>query len=139
MSGFVRDLHDSAIADATVDVWQTVSNDLCAIQEDETYSNCRGTFTTKKDGAYSFETVLPLAHSIPHDSPVGHLLRSVNRKPMRPTHIHFRVEHAGFKTLNLYVFDRQCPYIEEDIVFGMEPSLPVFFPIGDGGTRECNP
>jgi protocatechuate 3,4-dioxygenase beta subunit len=40
-----------------------------------------------------------------------------------PAHIHFIVQAVGFEPITTHIFVRDCPYLSEDPVFGVKPSL----------------
>jgi len=99
--------------------------------------NMRGLFTTDADGGYHYQTVKPLPYSIPTDGPVGKMLGAMGRHGMRPAHIHYIVEAAGYETLVTHIFVRGDPYLDSDSVFGVKDSLIVdFAPDGDGWTAD---
>ena len=105
VTGRVLDVAGAPIADALLDVWQTNGNGLYETQDaDQPDMNLRGRFRTDADGRYRFRTVEPVSYPIPHDGPVGALLRGLGRHPFRPAHIHFIVSAAGFDTLVTKVF-----------------------------------
>jgi len=124
VSGHVRDTAGGAIAGATLDVWQTASNMLYAVQDaTQSPENLRGRFRTDGDGAYSFRTVRPVAYPIPDDGPVGKMLHATGRHPWRPAHIHFVVSADGCVPVTTHIFDSESAYLESDAVFGVKPSL----------------
>jgi hydroxyquinol 1,2-dioxygenase len=67
--------------------------------------------------------VLPEAYPIPQDGPVGDLLKAAGRSPMRPAHVHFKVEADGYETLITHVFVAGDEYLDTDAVFGVKQSL----------------
>jgi hydroxyquinol 1,2-dioxygenase len=69
-------------------------------------SRARGHLFTDADGRFWFRTVRPTAYPIPTDGPVGRLLVATGRSPMRPAHVHFRIEADGYETLTAHVFVR---------------------------------
>lgn len=126
--GCVRDTTGAPIAGATVDVWQNASNELYAVQDSQQHAhNLRGRFLTDERGAFSFETVRPVAYAIPDDGPVGHLLQLLGRHPWRPAHIHFLVSAPEHAPLTTHIFDRASDYLDSDAVFGVEESLITTF------------
>jgi len=124
VEGRVQDTHNNPIAGATLDVWQTAPNGLYSSQdpEQDTYS-FHALFTTGADGVYRFTTVRPVSYTVPTDGPVGDLLNATGRHPWRPSHLHFIVKAAGFRTLVTEVFPDDDPYLDEDTVFGVREDL----------------
>jgi protocatechuate 3,4-dioxygenase beta subunit len=122
--GRVVDGNRQPIAGAIVDIWQASPLGLYDVQDpDQPEMNLRGLFRSDSDGGFWFKTVKPAAYPIPNDGPVGDLLRTIGRHPMRPAHIHFRVEAPRFKTLFTHAFVEGDPYLESDAVFGVKDSL----------------
>ncbi|HLZ57677.1 MAG TPA: intradiol ring-cleavage dioxygenase [Ktedonosporobacter sp.] len=118
----------SPIPHALLDVWETDENGLYEQQDPEQPEmNLRGKFRTDSEGYYSFVGIKPTSYSIPQDGPVGHLLRSLERHPFRPAHIHLRVSADGFATLTTHLFAKGDPYLDSDAVFGTKDSLVVDF------------
>ena len=61
------------------------------------------------DGGYRFWSVRPSPYPIPYDGPVGDLLTATGRGPMRPAHLHFKVEAPGHRTLVTRRGSRRSP------------------------------
>jgi hydroxyquinol 1,2-dioxygenase len=72
-------------------------------------------------------TVAPIGYSIPMDGPVGGLFRHTEISEMRPAHIHFCLEAPGYHRVVTHLFQRGCPYIETDVVYGVKGPLIVDF------------
>src|SRR5262245_46600991 len=89
--------------------------------------NLRGRFTTGADGRFFFRSIKPTSYPIPTDGPVGQLLSSLGRHPMRPAHIHFIVTANGYETVATHIFVEGDPYLDSDAVFGVKDSLIVPF------------
>ena len=64
-----------------------------------------------------------LPYPIPDDGPVGDLLTAAGRGPMRPAHLHFKVDAPGYRTLITHIFVAGDPYLDRDAVFGVKESL----------------
>src|SRR3546814_16809924 len=64
----------------------------------------RAAFRTDDDGRFSFKSILPKSYPIPTDGTVGEMLAATNRSPMRPPHIHFKVEKDGCDQPTIPVF-----------------------------------
>jgi hydroxyquinol 1,2-dioxygenase len=122
--GRVRSTDGEPIAGARVDVWQADEDGKYDVQyADLMEPRGRGHLLSGSDGRFWFRTVRPEAYPIPTDGPAGDLLRSGGRGAMRPAHIHFRIEAAGFETLITHVFAAGDPYLDRDAVFGVKQSL----------------
>jgi hydroxyquinol 1,2-dioxygenase len=127
ITGTVRGLDGRPIANATLDLWQTDGEGLYEAQRDVTEPWMRGVFHSKADGSYSVRTVAPIGYSIPMDGPVGDLFRQTDISEMRPAHIHFCLEAPGYHRVVTHLFQRGCPYIETDVVYGVKAPLIVDF------------
>ncbi|GLX09806.1 dioxygenase [Microbispora sp. NBRC 16548] len=124
--GRVTDTGGTPIGGATVDIWQADdaghydSQDLA-----QPPGNLRGLFTTGADGAYWFRSVVPSSYPVPTDGPVGGLLRALGRHPMRPAHIHYRVEAPGHRPVTTHVFVAGDEYLDSDAAFAVKEELIV--------------
>jgi len=124
VAGSVLDLQGKPIAGATLDIWQTAPNGLYSSQDpDQDTYNFHAMFTTGEDGRYSFTTVRPVSYTVPTDGPVGELLNATGRHPWRPSHLHYIIKAAGFRTLVTEVFPDDDPYLDQDTVFGVRDDL----------------
>jgi hydroxyquinol 1,2-dioxygenase len=134
--GRVLAIDGTAIAGAVLDVWQASPHGLYDVQDpNQLEINLRGRFRADAEGRYELRSVKPASYPVPHDGPVGKMLRSMGRHPYRPAHIHFIVSSPGFETLTtaLYVFGDK--YLESDAVFGARPSLVVEYHHASGAER----
>jgi hydroxyquinol 1,2-dioxygenase len=123
VSGRVRSTAGDALA-ARLEIWQADSEGLYDVQRPElTESQGRGELRAEADGRFWFWTVKPEPYPIPQDGPVGQLLHSAERSPMRPAHIHFRVSMPGYETVTTHVFAAGDRYLDNDAVFGVKESL----------------
>jgi hydroxyquinol 1,2-dioxygenase len=94
----------------------------------------RGNFVTDEAGRFNFRTTMPCSYPIPTDGPVGEMMHAMRRSPMRPAHLHFRIDQPGFDTLVTHVFDAADPFLDEDAVFGVVGScVAEFLPMAGGG------
>ena len=57
----------------------------------------------------------------------GDLLKAAGRGPMRPAHLHFKVDVPGYRPLVTHIFVAGDPYLDRDAVFGVKESLIVEF------------
>jgi catechol 1,2-dioxygenase len=134
MKGRVANARGEPIAGADVEVWQTATNQLYDVQdEDQPRGHLRATFKTDARGEYEFRTILPVSYPIPNDGPAGQLLEGLGRHPFRPAHVHFMISAPGYEKLVTHLFLEGDKYLESDAVFGVKPSL-VVQPVRQDGT-----
>lgn len=144
----VRDTSGNPIADAKIDVWETDSKGFYDVQyADRAAPEGRAVLKSDKDGRFWFKAIVPVPYPIPHDGPVGKLLKALKRHPYRPSHMHFMFEKSGFDhlitsvtiiftlpssfrvsvslslTRNSSLYLRGDPYETSDAVFGVKESL----------------
>ncbi len=132
--GRVKDVQGNPIPAAELDVWQTAPNGLYDIQDpDQPEFNLRAKVRADAEGAYAFRTMKPVSYPIPHDGPVGLLMRAVGRHFQRPAHIHFIVSAKGYEPVVTQLFTEGDEYLDSDAVFGVKESLVVdYLKQGDG-------
>jgi hydroxyquinol 1,2-dioxygenase len=124
MGGRVLSTGGAPIADALIEVWQADEDGFYDVQlADLDAARGRGHLRSAEDGRFWFWSVLPEAYPIPDDGPVGLLLRAAGRSPMRPAHVHFKIETSGYATLITHVFVDGDRYLDTDAVFGVKSSL----------------
>ncbi|TQS28443.1 dioxygenase [Microbispora sp. KK1-11] len=124
--GRVTDTGGTPIEGATVDIWQADDAGHYDSQDPaQRPGNLRGLFTTGADGAYWFRSVVPSSYPVPTDGPVGRLLRALGRHPMRPAHIHYRVEAPGHRPVTTHVFVAGDEYLDSDAAFAVKEELIV--------------
>ncbi|MET9632610.1 dioxygenase [Lentzea sp. NPDC006480] len=124
VEGSVRDTDGNPVPGARIEVWEADEDGFYDVQYDDDRIAGRGHLFSEPDGSFSFWGVTPTAYPIPHDGPVGALLRAADRSPMRAAHLHFMVSAAGFRTLVTHIFVEGDPQLEiGDAVFGVKESL----------------
>ncbi|WP_231114691.1 dioxygenase [Lentzea aerocolonigenes] len=124
VEGSVRDTAGNPVPGARIEVWEADEDGFYDVQYDDDRIAGRGHLFSEPDGSFSFWGVTPTAYPIPHDGPVGELLRAAGRSPMRAAHLHFMVSAAGFRTLVTHIFVEGDPQLEiGDAVFGVKESL----------------
>ncbi|WP_250507869.1 intradiol ring-cleavage dioxygenase [Caballeronia sp. GAFFF3] len=132
--GTVGDVNGKPVADALIEVWQTAPNGMYEGQDpDQPEGNLRGRFRTNADGAYAFHSIKPTSYPIPTDGPVGQMLVATGRDPMRPAHIHFRIDAPGYEPLTTALYSSDDPYVNSDAVFGVKRSLVIEYVAKEGG------
>lgn len=127
--GRVLDSTGAPIPGATLDVWQANADGFYDVQQPgiQPDFNLRGVFTSDAEGRYSFRSAKPRWYPIPADGPVGQMLAALGRHPNRAAHLHFIVKAPGYDTVVTHIFTPDCPYLPEDAVFGVKPSLVANF------------
>lgn len=125
VSGTVVDDSGAPIKGAMLDLWQSNSEGFYDVQQKgiQPDMNLRGRFVTGTDGRFWFRSQKPQYYPIPHDGPVGALLRNLGRHPYRPAHIHAIVSAPGHQTVATHLFVKGDPYLDTDVVFGVKDSL----------------
>ncbi|HWN53155.1 MAG TPA: dioxygenase, partial [Xanthobacteraceae bacterium] len=134
ITGTVKGLDGKPVAHARLDLWQTDGEGLYEAQRDVTEPWMRGAFHSKADGSYTIRTVAPIGYSIPMDGPIGDLVKQTDVSEMRPAHIHFCIEAPGYHRVVTHLFQRGCPYLETDVVYGVKAPLIVDFVENPPGT-----
>jgi hydroxyquinol 1,2-dioxygenase len=126
--GTVQDTHGNRLPGATLDVWQADDRGSYDTQDaEQAEGNLRGLFVTDEKGEYWFRTVRPASYAVPMDGPGGEMLRAMGRHPMRPGHLHMRVEAPGHHPLTTHVFVEGDPYLDSDAAFAVKPEIVVAF------------
>ena len=122
--GTVRGLGREPVAGAQLDVWQSDEDGLYDVQHAGIErAQARGVLVADAEGRYHFRSILAMPYAIPHDGPVGDLLKAAGRHPWRPAHLHFMIKAPGYETLITHVFRSDDPYLDSDAVFGVRQSL----------------
>ena len=127
VSGQVRGLDGTPIADAVIDVWQSDEDGFYDVQYNgEAHAHehrARAQLRSDAEGRYRFRSILAHHYPIPHDGPVGKLLDALGRHPWRPAHLHFMISAPGYQKLVTHVFRAGGQYLDSDAVFGVRSSL----------------
>ena len=143
VSGTVRSADGTPLPGARIEVWEADEDGFYDVQYDDDRSAGRAWQRAGADGEYRFWSVLPAPYPIPYDGPVGDLLRAADRSPMRPAHLHYKVDAPGHRTLITHIFVAGDKYLASDAVFGVKNSLIVDateHPAGtapDGSPIDC--
>jgi hydroxyquinol 1,2-dioxygenase len=122
--GTVRGIDGAPVPHARLDVWQSDADGLYDVQHGEIdHAQARGVLRADAEGRYFFRSILAVSYAIPHDGPVGELLKATGRHPWRPAHLHFMIDAAGYERLITHLFRGDDPYLDSDVVFGVRQSL----------------
>ncbi|OOQ90400.1 Hydroxyquinol 1,2-dioxygenase [Penicillium brasilianum] len=122
----LRDTEGRPIEGVKIDIWETDSTGHYDVQYAGRESpDGRCVMRTNKEGIFWFKAITPVPYPIPHDGPVGKLLKKLHRHPYRPSHMHFMFEKEGYDHLITALYLRNDPYETSDAVFGVKDSLTV--------------
>lgn len=101
----IKDVKGNPIEGVKIDIWETDSTGHYDVQHsDRQGPDGRCVMNSDKEGVFWFKAIVPVPYPIPHDGPVGQLLKLLNRHPWRPAHMHFMFEKKGWDHLITYVF-----------------------------------
>jgi hydroxyquinol 1,2-dioxygenase len=124
VSGRVTGLDGEPVPNARIEVWQADSDGFYDVQyEGATSNQGRGMLRSLADGSFHFKSITAESYPIPHDGPVGRMLKALGRHPWRPAHLHFMIEAPGYERLITHVFRSGDEYLNSDAVFGVRSSL----------------
>jgi hydroxyquinol 1,2-dioxygenase len=133
VEGVVTDAAGHPVPGAHLEVWEADADGFYDVQYGDTRTAGRGQLDADADGSYAFWGVTPTPYPIPHDGPVGALLKEVGRSPMRAAHLHFMASAPGLRTLVTHIFVDGDELLDRDSVFGVKDSLvKVFHPQAAG-------
>jgi hydroxyquinol 1,2-dioxygenase len=137
VTGRVVDQEGNPVSGATLDVWQANDDGFYDVQQRgiQPEWNLRGLFESDAAGEFWFRSVKPRYYPIPDDGPVGKLLAQLGRHPNRAAHLHFIVKAPGFDTVVTHIFTPDCPYLDEDAVFGVKDGLIADFHLVEDRTQ----
>jgi len=122
----IKDTAGQPIDNCQIDIWETDSSGHYDVQHvDRDGPDGRAVLHSDNNGDFWFKAIVPVPYPVPHDGPVGIVLRALNRHPMRPSHVHFMFEKPGYDHLITALYLRDDPYETSDAVFGVKDSLLV--------------
>ena len=120
----VRDPSGRPIPGVKIDIWETDSSGHYDVQHaDRDGPDGRCIMVSDEQGKFWFKAIRPVSYPIPHDGPVGQLLKLLHRHPWRPAHMHFMFEKPGYDHLITALYINPDKYITSDAVFGVKTSL----------------
>lgn len=100
----IKDSHGAPIEDVKIDIWESDSTGHYDVQyADKEQPDGRCVMRSNQDGRFWFKATKPVPYPVPHDGPVGKLLRKLCRHPYRPAHMHFMFEKTGYDHLITWV------------------------------------
>lgn len=123
IEGTVTDTTGAPVPGARIEVWEADDDGFYDVQYDDGRLAARGHLFADEDGRYRLWGLTPTPYPIPHDGPVGALLKACGRSPMRPAHLHFMVTAVGKRPLITHIFVRGGEFTDSDAVFGVKDSL----------------
>ncbi|KAI1061326.1 hypothetical protein LB507_011323 [Fusarium sp. FIESC RH6] len=122
----LKDIDGKPIDGASIDVWETDSKGFYDVQHaDRNGPDGRAVLKSDSEGNFWFKAIVPVPYPIPHDGPVGKLLKILGRHPYRPSHMHFMFKKDGYDPLITALYLKDDPYESTDAVFGVKDSLVV--------------
>lgn len=135
VEGTITDTERRPVPGARLEVWEADQDGFYDVQYTDNRVAGRAHLFADDNGKYSFWGLTPTPYPIPHDGPVGKMLASVGRSPVRAAHLHFMVTAPGLRTLVTHIFVDGDPQIEVgDSVFGVKDSLIKRFETQPAGT-----
>ncbi|WP_460463048.1 dioxygenase family protein [Arthrobacter pigmenti] len=123
VEGSVRDTGGNPVPNARIEVWEADEDGFYDVQYTDERVSGRAHLFSDEEGNYRFWGLTPTPYPIPHDGPVGSLLKATGRSPMRASHLHFMVTAPGLRTLVTHIFVRGDELLKYDTVFGVKESL----------------
>jgi hydroxyquinol 1,2-dioxygenase len=125
VKGRVLDTSGHPIAGARLGTWHSDEDGFYDVQGDLQNHGlwARGELTAEPDGRYWFRSVTPSPYPAPTDGALGDLFMNTTRRYWRPAHLHLAVAADGFDPLITHIFVRGSKYLDEDVAFGVRPSL----------------
>lgn len=123
VEGTVTDTEGNPLAGAKIEVWEADEDGLYDVQYTDGRTAARAHLFTDDEGRYAFWGITPTPYPIPHDGPVGTMLKAVGRSPYRASHLHFMVTHEGCRRLVTHIFVEGDELLDRDSVFGVKESL----------------
>lgn len=135
VEGTVTDTAGNPVPGARIEIWECDEDGLYDVQYADDRVAGRARLHADSNGEYRFWGLTPVPYPIPHDGPVGKLLESVRRSPVRAAHLHFMITAENLRTLVTHIFVHGDPQIEiGDSVFGVKNSLIKRFEQQEPGT-----
>ncbi|RJT97056.1 hydroxyquinol 1,2-dioxygenase [Arthrobacter frigidicola] len=135
IEGAVTDTDGAPIPRARIEVWEADEDGLYDVQYGDGRMSGRARLHTDEQGRYAFWGLTPVPYPIPFDGPVGKMLESTGRSPVRAAHLHFMVTAPQRRPLVTHIFVRGDEQLDiGDSVFGVKESLIKDFTRHPAGT-----
>lgn len=100
----IKDTNGKPVSDVKIDIWETDSKGFYDVQyPGRDGPDQRAVMRSDENGLFWFKAIVPVPYPIPHDGPVGKLLKLLKRHCYRPSHMHFMFEKPGYDHLITYV------------------------------------
>lgn len=123
VEGTVKDTEGNPVSGARIEVWEADDEGFYDVQHTDGRVYGRAHLFSDANGEYRFWGLTPTPYPIPHDGPVGRMLESTGRSPMRASHLHFMVNAANQRSLVTHIFVTGDELLKYDTVFGVKQSL----------------
>jgi catechol 1,2-dioxygenase len=126
LSGSVRTTEDQALSGAELDMWQATGDlpgKYSNLHPGIPDYNLRGRFHTDADGTFTVTSVLPAPYEIRKGGPTEELFGLIGRPTWRPSHLHFKVRHPGYRTLTTQLFFSGGDHLDTDAGNAVKPDL----------------
>lgn len=135
VEGTVKDAAGRPVPGARIEVWEADEDGFYDVQYTDGRIAGRAHLFADDEGKYGFWGLTPTPYPIPHDGPVGRMLESTGRSPVRAAHLHFMVTAPEHRTLVTHIFVKDDPQLAiGDSVFGVKDSLIKEFQEQPAGT-----
>lgn len=96
----LKDTKGNPVDGAKIDIWETNSHGFYDVQyEGRGHPDGRCVMRSDMNGSFWFKAIVPVPYPIPHDGPVGKLLKFLKRHAYRPSHMHFMFQKPGYDDL----------------------------------------
>lgn len=96
----IKDVQGNPVEGVKIDIWETDSTGHYDVQYNDLQSpDGRCVMRSDVKGDFWFKAIVPVPYPIPHDGPVGQLLKLLKRHPWRPAHMHFMFQKEGWDHL----------------------------------------
>ena len=139
-AGTVRSLDGQPLAAAELDMWQataTVPGQYSNVHPGIPDFNLRGRLRTDTQGCFEVRTVVPAPYEIRKTGPTGELFELMGRSAWRPSHVHFKVSHPGYRTLTTQLFFTGGDYLDSDAGNAVKPDLIIPLVTDQGGSNAA--
>jgi hydroxyquinol 1,2-dioxygenase len=134
VEGTVIGTDGKPVPGARLEIWEADEDGCYDVQYADGRTAARAHLFSGDQGDYRFWALTPTPYPIPHDGPVGELLKAAGRSPMRASHLHFMVSADGKRPLVTHIFVRGDELLAHDAVFGVKDSLVMDFELQAAGT-----